>query len=722
MTTATLGGKPLLGTSPVRWTLREGVQPVIETFDMAPADALAVASSGGPVELVIEPGASMPPKPTPLRVRNLWVLNIAPGDNQYVSRVTVADRRWFWSYAHVLRRYNMRRNVGVKRILASDQAAVPFDRAPEVAYWQWSLNKGIRWVPLSMVLDVMKAVSETERQHHGQGFPVKVDDRIGSKIQSLPIEELTLDDPGDQAIQRALSYLPEAGVYVDYDGTVTVYSRASGGEKEIVQALQPELFGEGHSDLVENSLIRPKEIHVLFTREVELRFDFVENATASSTRADLGDARLMENVLPVPDYQLTVGGRTIPQDTWITTDEAFVAWGNLPLVGITRRLDHDLVQRAFVPHMDLWAALQIAGDQPSANGTLVNWIGRLAAVQVHYRRSFRVNPKWTDRMLSMRAYRLATIDPQSGQRGPASVYGDYCIMYTQRSIWRNIAQNRPLDYCINRTAYPSSGNLDSTAVTSPAILTIPDPDQGIIHVDYVIDPNRVYEMILPSQMQLDSMPTANIVQRERPISFDTVLAGGNPPRLSPAFKLAVVISAVPASPNTTQQLHRIVVKPSDVRSLLPEGQHAGLTNAKGPIMEVRIGAQVEVARIQWKDDRSKEIEKIFGITEGEPNLTDLVLNEDTNADRSTGASLNAIAKARAAAIYGSLVDRFEGATTGYMNGGVKLAGYASEIVHQLSPDGVATTAVSLPPEVPQISLFSFLSSSDRAAILKLVQP
>lgn len=724
---AYLGGKPLLASSPVRWTLKEGVTPVTETFDMAPADALELGKIKKAITLEIRPVTG-----NPVIVKNLWVLNISPGDNPFISKVTVADRRWFWSYGHIgPDYYNMRRNVAVKRVLANNTPDFAFvtngDTAALVQYWNASLDGQKPWVPLRLIQDVMDKVSKIEKDYAGTTYTYKIDNLLANRIQGLPVEELLIDDQGDRALDRAVAYLPEAGITVDYDGTVIVFSKASGLESDIVRALVPEVRNEGHTDLVKNNLIRPKEVHVLFTREVEVRWDFIEEALAQSgTTTDISDGTLrrFDNVLPITDYQLTVRSQPLPQGTWITMDDAFRAFGTIPLVGVPREIDHDLVQRAMIPGMDLWENIGIFGDRPDQTGSLMNWVGRISAIQNHYRRTFRINRRWMDRILSLRAYRLGTIDPQSGQRGPAQAFGDYSIMATQRSVWRNRAQGKPLDWAINRSAYPSSGILDSTASPSPAEVSIIDHDQGIIHVDYKVDPNRVYEMILPSQIDIDSMPTADITQKNRSITFNSVFKATKAPRLSPSFKMAVIMTAVPG---TKHQLHRIVVKPSDVRSLVPVSDQDGLDECDGPIMEIRIGSNVEVARVRWLDSEASTIERIFQVpVEGPPpedsRIKALTLNDNDSTDLSTGGSLNRIAKARAAAVYASLVDRYEGSMAGAMNGGVHLAGWATEVAHELRPSGEALTTVSMPTAVPQFDLLSFLDSNTRAAILRLVQP
>ena len=729
---ASLGGKRLILTSPVAWKLTEGVLPSINTFDIAPEDALALAKSGGgPFTLEIDPSEG-----NPVKVDNLWVLTVDPGPDPWISQITVADRRWMWSYVHVLLRMNMRRNVGVKRILANDQFAVAFDRAPDVAFAKFSLDRGekTRYVALSMMQKVLQQISDFEKENYGSGFDVTIDDRVGSKIGTLPIEQLEIDDEGDGAVRRALAYLPDAGITVDYDGKVIVFSKAAGDEESIVQALLPELRDQGHTDLVKNANIRPRKIRVYFTREVEVRFDYIESAQAQGGtqvqgQEPLGERRPMDNVVPVTDYQLSVDGQTVPQGTWITFDQAFRAWGTLPIKGAPKAIDHRVVQRAFIPQNDLWAPLKAAGSRPDQQGNLKPWIGRICATEANYRQTFRLNRRWMDRALSVRAYRLATIDPQSGQRGPARAYGDYAVLYTQRSIAKNRAEDQNLEYANNRSAFPTGGNLDANAEPSPAEVTIIDADQGIIRVDYRgTNPlSGDTRTILPSQIA--GNPSWAIGRKDVSITFDSIINGSNPPRLSPSFRLATVLTLVPASPNSKAQLHMIEISPSDVTDLLPAGLRAGLAEANGPIMEIRIGANVEVARIQWSDDRVDDIEKIFGLSGGSPadpknvpNLDGLVLNDGDKTDLNRGGSLNLIARAAAARVYASLTDRYEGEMTGPMNGGVHLSGNVSEIQHRYMPKGDTVTQVNFPPNVPQMNLLAFLDSNTRAAILHQVQP
>lgn len=726
---------PLLASSPVKWSLRAGVKPVIESFDVSPQDAMTLFGKiGKPVTLKIDPSAE---GGKPVEVKNLYVLNIIPGDNPFISRVALADRRWFWTYAHVgPSGYNIRRNVGTKRILSVGNVLENQSLAPDVWFARWSLNppqttiSGNPWKANELLRKVISTVLGHETKYNGESAG------LGAipDVSKLPVDNLMLDDSGDNAILRLLAYMPELALYIDYSGNVIVYSRTSGGEKDVADALGPEIVGRGHVAMVSNAALRPREIHVFFTREVELRFDAIEEGINATTSPDIGATRQMKNVLPIPDFKLTVGGDELPQGTWKPVWDVMAAWTPTLPEGIDK-IDHELVQRAFMPFMDLWAGFGLTGQFVQ----LADWPSRIAALQRHYRRTYQINSVWMDNIKKLMAYTVRTVDPISRQRGPALAYSDYCVIPSQKFLYCQALTGGSVDltYAINVDGYPAGGDFAAIGGDSrpaPADVVIADHDQGIIHIEYKIDPFRNREEILPSKITGPGgkPPTADVrkayQQRNRVIAFNELIGKNNVPRLSPDHKLAVILTAVPASPNNKNQLHKIVVKPQDVEDKIPSSQRLGLSNAQGPIMEIRIGPGVEVARVVWSDDpaHKKAIEAIFGIppdvTPGayDSILKDLTINEGTSHDFAAGgASLNALAVAAAARVYASLVDRMEGQKTGMMNGQIEPSGWTEEVTHEVSTKGEATTMAVFPDKVPQISLVSWLDESTRRVIMGL---
>lgn len=717
---ATLDGYPLLASSPVRWRLATGVLPVEETFDMIPSDAAALLanSSGRTVTLKMIGGGST------IEVKGLYVKQAAPGDNPYISRVTVADRRWLWPSPHILRRYNIRRRVGVKRIVTQDQAALDVS-APDLLFAPYSTkteqgSANDRWEPKDCVLDVLAEISDAEKEFYGSAFPPPV--IVGAPFNdSQLVDSLTVDESGEAAIDRVLRAFPEVALYVNLEGAVVFFSRAAGGEQAMVAALGAEYVGRGHITTISNRAIRPKEIHVLFTRELEVRFDFEEHSSGGTVAQGSDDARFADNVLAVPDRFLQIGTRKVPQGTWITFAEALAAWGQPPLIAVGSQLTYRFILQALVPWNDLWGPLGILGSlDPNAE-----WSGRIRALQSHFRQTYRINRRWMDRILSLKAYSIGTVDQATGQRGPARAYGDHCYVAAKKHMFKQLGEVRQLGagnsagdltLCTNIDGYPASGIIDANTKPSPAEVSVVDEDQGIIRLDYVVDPLGMMEVCLPSKM--GNVPKADIRNRTNPITFDSIVKGGRLAALETDHKVAMILTAIPASPNNDQQLHRLIVKPADVRQLLGPAASTGLMDANGPIMEVRIGPGVETARIPWHDSRAKMVERAFGIEDGPVDFAGAVMNESS----ATGgaASLNSIALAEAATIYASYCDRSEGAATGQPNASIVPAGWLAEVVHEIDTAGVVGTTIRLPERIPKLTIWQFLDKSTRAILAKAI--
>jgi len=715
---------PILGSSDATWILREGSRPVIQGFDMIPGDADALLSIG-PKTLTLEG----------LTVNGLYALNVVAGPNPNIKRVLLADRRWFWSYKAVYRGYNIRRNVGFKRI--QDPAARPevLGTQPKILYAAWSLRDrtpdldpaSAKWLGRQMVEDVVKTVARHETG--GLGEP-RVVFRDQGGLDALPVENLWIKDQGDQAIARALAYLPDAGIYVDYDATIIVYRKGSGSESSVVETAGPATVDGGNAILVSNSILRPVACDVLFTYEPEVRFDFNEASTTV-----MADDRYIENVLPSPDFSLVVAGETLAQGTWITFSEALTAWGPPP--GFSGPLSQDDIQKCMVPFMDFWAGLEISGAlNPNAD-----WAARIAAIQLHYRRTYRINRHWMDKVKQLKAYRSATVHPSNGTRAPALAYANYSLLAGQRALFnfqRAGVPTKDFAYALNVPCYPNDDVLTITTKSSPAVVTILDADQGIIQLDYRVDPYRFWEAVLPSWVTLSDKendldangfplfagPSGDLGHEGFPVTFDTLnhLHLDRLPKLSKNHKCSIILTAVPAPgiPNDQRQFYRVRVRPGDVQAMLPL---ATLQPALGPVMEVVIGEAVETARIAWNDADKSTISNLF-VGEDESDMTSkitpLVLNAGSTSQ--SGASLQQIALAAAARIYGSLTDRYQGQKTVTMAPSITLQGWLSEVAQSLRTDGSAVTQLTLPERIQPFDLFSFLDSNARAMILRLAVP
>jgi hypothetical protein len=709
-TRATLAGFPLLGHGAFRWEFRPGVEPTLAEADFAPEHA-AVLLDGElrPLKLGIE--ASDAAK---IEIDGVFVIQELPGPNPRIRRLLLADRRWFWSRKHVRRSFNVRRRAGVSRAPSPGAPPVVDPVVDEVAYAPWSLRDGTPWDAEQALRDVLEELDGFEAAEGGLGG---LDWGATGRLDQVPFENLHLDDPGDQAVARLLAYLPEYQVVATPQGTILVYSRLDQGETELMEPFGPEMVGAGHIELCSLERLRPREIRVLFTREAEVRFDFAETETGASVVQN-PEERFAENVLPIPDFQLAVGGRTLAQGTWITIAQALAAWGPAPGIGpITVRT----LRIGLVPFMDLWAGLELAGARdPDAD-----WTARLAALQTHWRRTFRINRRWMDRIARLNAYRVATVDPVTGTRGPALAWSDYCLLNSLRSLIADIRGGHDLRFAINQAAYPSGGKLASARHASPARVEVVDPDQGIIRLEWLMDELRLHDTVMPGTIA--NNPSPDFGQRSGAIGFNVVLRSFDEDRLpqfAAGYKAIVLLSAIPASPNDGRQLHAIAVKPADVMQDLPESLRSQLF--RGPPMEVRVLPSLETARVAWVDDRKGDIEQLFGLggdPKSPPDLDGLLLNDGAGGRRAQAGSLNEIAKAVALRVWAGFADRNIGsARFGLLAKDVVPRGLIDSISVEVDTTGVVSSGVETGRTPPKVSLFSLLPGDVRTFLLRLAQP
>ena len=716
MALATLDGFPILDGA-ISWSMRAGAIHGSSEFEMMPADARSLVAGGlRPVVLRIEsPGAPG------IEIRDLYVVFDRPGPNPHVALVRVVDRRWFWPRVHVNHSFNMRRNVGVKRVKAGWKAPEIDPLLPTVRYAPWSLDNGYPWTAEAALRKVWETVQEPERETTGITAQFVVDPDIAKLTgDSLPLEDIEIADDGAAAFKRILDFIPGASVTVDADGTVRVYSVASGGERATFDALLPEQEGGGHAELVSNSRDRPSEVRVFFAPEAEMRFDFEEEGGGSAGTVARSPRReedpWVENVLPVPDYSLDVPGvGTVAQGTYITIGQALAAWGEIPNFGT---LTYTAIRRALVPYIDLWTGVRIAG----LGDAKADWASRIASVQQHFRRTYRINQRVVRRVRSIRAYRVATINVADGSRAPASAYQDWAVVATQRFLSVRFAGGADdFAYCHNFIGYPATGKLDDTRSAAPVEVSVVDADQGILRLEFKQDVYRTHEQMLPSQVT--NIPTGDLLLGL--IAWNSFEPGGALPELKAGHKVIVVLTVVPAAPNSKKRLFRMVRRPSDVAGILPTGLSGGLSDARGPPMDVFVGPGWETARIAWADDHRSRILKALGFdaaeSEGDVStLADLVVNvESQDSLGGSAASLDAIANSIAAAVYAGFSDRVEGERTSHVNHEAKVRGFVERVMHRVMPDGEAsTTATSMERSSP-LDLMSLMPKSTRSVILRL---
>lgn len=727
-TGATLGGVPVLASSVELWPIRAGVAPVVEEFDVAPQyleGLLKTIKEDRPVEYVVNDGGRVH------TFRDLYVIREDPSARPQIKRVLVADRRWKWPFQHILRRYNIRRRTGTVRRGEWNRRLQP---GPVFTFQfaQFSLQAFNRpWTATAVLKDILETLGE-------RGFQI---DKDIDALDKLPIEDEELDDTGDQALARALKFIPGTQVVIEPDGKLRVFSALSGKEVGVVgdgeigtkSLAGPEIVDGGHIEMVTENRMRPRAVEVLFSYEVEFRADFIEGQPAQEGDP-LNPPRRLDNVLDIPDFSLKLrDGRTAATGTWIEIGEVLQAWRGVPGRGSIVRITDEIIRVAFMPHLGhIWQQLELLG-QFDVIGPDAEWSGRVASLRRNYRQTFRLSSFWMDRFLGIKDYLVATIDVTSGQRAPAMAYSDHALKPSAKALLRSLVggalqAGRAVPYAWNVNGYPSrNGKIAFGDIPAPARVQILDSDQGIIRLNYLVDPFGLEDMVFPSRIENPGQRNWRRNQRTQPFSFNALSANGKVAQLAPDHRVAILFTVVPSSPNSIKQLYPIRVEAKEVAGLLPDGARRGLNQAFGPVKQVRVGASIETARVAWNDNATGVIQKIFGVggelANPRDELGDLVVNDVPQGfigDRA--ASLPAIAKAVAASVYAEEHARVYGSRSTRMTSGLRLEGSMTEVNHQVRPDGSAVSVISMAPDVPNLDFFAFLDPTTRQVILRGVQP
>lgn len=734
------GAIPILASSPARWTFTEGVQPSIGVFDVHPdhAKQLADADPSQPVTLRLFTG------PNGIEIKRLFVDGVRPGPHKFIRQVRLSDRRRFLKYGVVTSRYNIKREIGVRRVV-NNQNPLLNPVIPDVWYAAYSLKNPAafpaslenKWKPLEVLEDVYKKATIIEEQYTKSKPPgLTIHPDIKGQEGQMAIEDLTVDDSGDLALDKVLRMLPEAAMTVNKDGNFVIFSRVGGGEAVMLGRMGEEIALAGHIEYIANKNTAPAKIEVFWPIEAEVRFDYVE-PTDGSTAVVVIDERQLINVIPVPDWEISDETGVVAQGSIRELRKILSMWGTPPGIG-GDSLTISTIRKMIPGYVDLYAAFRLAGEtEPNAD-----WTSRLAALLGHFRLTYQIPPRWMDRFLSFRPYRVGIADPVTQTRASSEAYCDYYRLGTMRSFFKNKAEAKALEFAINTPGYPNGGQVpwgvpgaqlfSPRSRPAPAGITVLNPDLGVFHLSFQPDMFRVYEVTGPGKVVLSdgsaiAGPTADFSRaNEFPVTFDMVTDSARVPTLEQEFKMAVIMTAVPAAPNDLRQLYKITVKPEDVLDMFPPGARNWLKSCAGPTWQTRVspGMQGGRAMVRWLDSRFEDTEKLFGVIDGDPDIEDMVVNRrSTELDRGQQApNLDVLSRAIAARIWGRFADRFQGAMASYINDKVELDGWMTSVTHQIDTKGDVTTGISLPESLPILPFENLLDSSTRAILAWEAQP
>lgn len=737
ITSATLDDIPILVTGDVGWRLTSGVEPYQRTFNFHRSYLTQfIKNRGKPVRLNIQSDTD-----DPIVVDNLWILREVPTEHPDLACLLVSDVRWKWRYEWIIRRYNIKRRTGNRTLVNSDSVLKQIQFATDdLAYAPFSLmppEYHKRWHARDVVRDVFSAVTNGNFEDAESIYALAVE-----------IEGLTLDDSGENAVRRVMAMVPGVNCFIQPNGIAKLYNMNDGSEFDL--QLGDPFVGSSLVEKISMAQERPSKIHVHFTCEDEIRFDFVEG---TSTRD--ADGRWLKNVMPLP---FTMGvtaatandeNATLAAGTWVEINDDLLAAMSTKFPPITP-------SGKTLPTLTLSILRQIwinggynrYHDCYDPGGGDPAWSVFMAAIKNHYRQTFQVNRRWADRIIDYLPRRVSLIDPVNNVWAQPGIYTNYALIPSYRRAGKTDADPTQLAY--NREAFstPSSApnvNLfDIKDKQARAELKIIDRQLGIFHVGFLGDPSGDTTGIIPSSIVGFDPSSVNSEFEIPSANVDGPLKVLSHSKMKNEHATSIVLTVMTGAPNNLNQTWDQEVTFEEAKSVLPLSVAKLLPDAIGPEMHVHVGPGVETARFAWSDTLHEQIEAAILQAEppivqapkpgevpgappvapdGEPQAPRLgrVARKDYAQLMVNDIIVTDIARGIAANIYSGLVDHLEGAPTVRRLPTVYPTGRVGAVEHGLTTEGVAYTKLTMLPPSKGIDFWSLLPEFARR-ILRGILP
>lgn len=771
---------PLSSASQINWAITDGVRPFETTFVFEKYRAQEVIflartkpKSNPYFKLTIEnPDSSLlfgsGASSGEVVFENLVLVSYEPNPDPRFLNLNFADNRIFWFRSYFRGDFNIRTSLGNKEvtrelegigpILEEFGGKIPIDVENRIQYRTYSLYPPLidrsaesesprPWTVKEMIIKVLSKIK--------QDIPFAVSPDSPSVVFSeadlsqIPFidevlkEDLEFDGQSHSALAGILELVPNVGIYVDKFGNARFFSRHGGGEDAIISSTPYPHKGSPVPVFVDNKFFVPEYVEVQFETEMEIRFDFNEREDVQ-VFVPGSEFRTLENVIPVPDKNFSValtetGGidYTVLSGQYVNIDDY--------LRSTTRPENSEILLSIPVDMSKKWVReFLLNGLAPSFSNFVaetydladvrVAWNRRVDAIKEHYRRTFRINPFWRNRMMNLRATRTAYISSTEPLRAPSPVYFNYSKKLTTKGA-----------ISVNKGVFFNVFNYDADAskahpVPWAYINFTGEEENAIFSLSLTQDPYGHNETLYPftianvPSISYGSFLSAYCTDDYALIGGAVSTYAGVPPqaastvfgtnRGSPAgainenHDLFTIFTATPvASPGV--KLYSVKVYPEDISG--PMGTR--LLGASGPPLLVKVPASTQVARFVWNDDKAVEIEEAFGIKrtsdgfikDAQPDyvgLDTLLLNPN---------DLKTLANKFATEEYAPYVPRKRGGVTTFFKDIVP-NGTISTISHNISqPKGKITTSYQIDDEYRPPNWIQMLPSSIRAFIQKFVK-
>ena len=682
MTTPTVkfGGEILGGDFLYGWIFSSGVSPVDRIYNVTKDRAEKIKAFLGSPQLLDTTSPGRPDSAWDF----IYALEIKAGSDPFMRRVRLSDRRWLWPKRWVSITMNKRRATGDTFLVGGGRSEnqILLER---LRYAEYSLfppsNPSEVWTAKSAITHVL--VNEL-------GTPVIFKDEPPTQVE---IQDLIIDDQGADAVARIMAYLPGMNLYIDRAGQAVIYDTQSGDELSILEAAPPAQTGGGTVEVVDKRALRPSKVVVLFSAEVEQRFDYAEPASGvTQTRTD--DTPVLEAVLFSPDLLTTLADGTLAtRGSVIKQQDAFTAWGAFG--AFNKAVSFDVLRKhatgyGFGTFMQAW------GNDYKKPSNPIN-TARATAAMGSWRSDFQIERIYIGRLESVRAYRASILSAERGIYAPSEVFTDWTRRPGFYGLAKGLDGNTGHGWAVR--GYPEDDLLDS-ARAAPAKVEVKDDGSGLVRIEPRLDAFGFNQSqwfgfpddgFLPDQDAGRGKLSGLALYRHWPaIVFEA------------GWKMAVVLTVVPGSPNTLDRFYQVEVSPDQIK---PD-----VGQSDGPVVYVRVFPGVMTARFGHLDENADEITAVVKGEAPYDTISDLLLNEDF---------VNNVALAAATRVYEPLRDRPIGSMSVDWRPEIEPGGSLGVVEHRMSGGALITRATFSAVQQP-LDIWRYMNSSTRRAVLMVL--
>jgi len=637
--TVSLGGTMLAAVGSIVWKYTTGVHPYTSTMSVHEKNWEKLkAKKGQPISLVITNGYGVKTE-----IKKLYILEEVPSQKPHLVSFIVADSRWKWDRKIIIRDYNMSKRTGD---VDFDNVTIPVDNKasiPKYDYRPFSLQHGeFVWRAKDCLEDFLEAMMPRDFSGGGAG-------EKGYKIDSLApsgeftIQNISLSDPGNLALQRLLSFIPGTSVWMDGEGIARIFnSMDTDASDTFIKGLPPSTWdGEKHQ-LIERMKIRPSAINVYYEREWELLLQYEDDLQEGTSASPVEDEPWVENVIPtvfekttvfVYDYEeKKIVERTVPPGTWVNAKEWLRVHNELLGPGaITGAMPWTFkTLRVFWIKGDLEGRLLgsekrgVQGEKDTTNARQA-----IAALREHFRTTFMISRRWMERIRDIKAVRVALLDPVTGTRQVSSVWGELTVAPTTKGTmmhprYEKGKEKTAMYYQID--SYPEEGQNAVKVPPGPERLSFVDKEAGVFKISAGNGTYGTYNAVIPGHTE-DAQGNHNVAifdlgaQDEDGVAIGAGMRlqnGTNEFLLPRKYRFLAMVTIVPGSPNNKNRMHVEHVDHEKIAEMY-DGR-VKIERGEGPELDIFIPAAELTARYAWRFDEKAKASSIqlLGLDDDDP--------------------------------------------------------------------------------------------------------